>query len=132
MYICSNEHRDEMLNSISDLYKDAHGVRPRGINYGAMSNDQLSDEWSWLCVLAGEAAQEEHDSELRAVEAFESEIERFRTNAISGSRLDALRWMFDAYDIEFHYSNISEFVYELGLPFSFERILYTEITGLEV
>ena len=40
--------RVEVLGFISDLYKEAFGVRPRGINYFEWSVEELRTEWKRL------------------------------------------------------------------------------------
>ena len=44
--------KEQFLQCISDLYKDAFGVRPRGINYNEWTRDELHAEWKRLEKIA--------------------------------------------------------------------------------
>ena len=44
--------KEQFLQCISDLYKEAFGVRPRGINYSEWSVEELRTEWKRLEKLA--------------------------------------------------------------------------------
>jgi hypothetical protein len=44
--------KEQFLQCISDLHKDAYGVRPRGINYHEWSVEELRTEWKRLEKIA--------------------------------------------------------------------------------
>ena len=44
--------KEQFLQCMSDLYKDAFGVRPRGINYSEWSLEELKTEWKRLEKIA--------------------------------------------------------------------------------
>jgi hypothetical protein len=62
--------RHELEAAIWDIYKDVYGVRPRHINWKAMSNAELEDYYE---SLAG-TLREEFEAQEKAKEAEEAEI----------------------------------------------------------
>ena len=46
--------KKEFLQVMSDAYKDAHGIRPRGIKYSEWSLAELKDEFLTLCKIAAD------------------------------------------------------------------------------
>jgi len=52
MAIIDTWTKEQFLQCISDLYKEAFGVRPRGINYSEWSVEELRTEWKRLEKLA--------------------------------------------------------------------------------
>jgi len=48
MAVIDTWSKKEFLQVMSDAYKDAHGVRPRGINYSEWSLKELKDEFLML------------------------------------------------------------------------------------
>ena len=85
-------YRDEMLQTLWDLFKDVHGVRPCGMSY---------DRWS-LTDLEWEVAmlQRQLDDDLR----WEREMEDRAINACmdcgASDIATAMRWLEEAYDME--------------------------------
>ena len=43
--------KKEFLQVMSDTYKDAHGIRPRGIKYSEWSLVELREEFLSLCKI---------------------------------------------------------------------------------
>jgi len=78
-----------------DAYKDAYGVRPRGIITSSWSLEDFNKELELLgaTIQQGEAAQRE--DEARAVVKFTKRIQDV-IEAGSGDRETALRWIHDA------------------------------------
>ena len=84
--------KDELVQILWDLFKDVHGVRPRGMNYDrwsvtdlewqvAMLQNQLEDDLRW-----------EREQEDRAINA---------CMEVGASDIaTAMRWLEDAYDME--------------------------------
>jgi len=84
--------KDELIQTLWDLFKDVHGIRPRGMDY---------DRWS-LTDLEWEVAmlQQSLDDDLR----WEREQEDRAINACMDSGASdiatAMRWLEEAYDME--------------------------------
>lgn len=78
----------------SDLYKDAHGFRPRSslANYSAAELDSL---WEFTCAAVERAIEHEKECEARALEALKAQIQE--TIALgAGDEKTAMRWILDA------------------------------------
>ena len=81
--------RYEMETQYSDLYKDVYGVRPRGVNFSAMSYEDLSEETAHLMrELEQQAAYEaEYQARQDEIEA-EQELERLAWLAEQPEKID--------------------------------------------
>jgi hypothetical protein len=98
-----------------DMYKDAYGFRPRGIDTSAWTLEQFEDEFKSL----GEAIDREETarkaSEAEAVAKFEQHV----TNTIcmgAGTREVALRWIMEASSANGDWEYLC---YDLGLPYHY-------------
>lgn len=114
--------RQELLSIISDMYKDAHGVRPHGL-YSNFSVDDLRQECLVLQVAVERAIQEEEEYKDRMVKQFESDI-TLSMRYGAKTREDAIRWIlvaneFDDYDLH----DADYLAYSLGLPYSYAQEL---------
>ena len=85
-------YRDEMLQTLWDLFKDVHGVRPRGMSYEKYSVTDLEHEVARL--------QRSLEDEIR----WEREMEDRAINACmecgASDIATAMRWLEEAYDME--------------------------------
>lgn len=82
-----------------DLYKDAHGVRPRGIDTTGWDEKDFDQELNYLqgCIDVNHAARLE--DEARAAAAFEQRI--VETVALGAwTRDNAVRWIHEAEDTQ--------------------------------
>ena len=98
-----------------DMYKDAYGVRPRGIDTSAWTLDDFTSEF----VVLGQAIEREETArqaaEAEAVEKFEKHV----INTIcmgAGDRVTALRWIMEASDAN---GDWEYFCYCNGLPYRY-------------
>lgn len=81
--------RYEMECQYSDLYKEVYGVRPRGVNFSAMSYEDLSEETAHLMrEMEQQAAYEaEYQARQDEIEA-EQEAERLAWLAEQPEKID--------------------------------------------
>ena len=98
-----------------DMYKDAYGVRPRGIDTSTWTLEQFEAEFKEL----GQAIDREEiarkASEAEAVEKFEKHV----TNTIcmgASDRVTALRWIMEASSANGDWEYMC---YDLGLPYRY-------------
>jgi hypothetical protein len=98
-----------------DMYKDAYGFRPRGIDTSTWTLEQFQDEF----VILGQAIDREETarkaSEAEAVAKFEQHV----TNTIcmgAGTREVALRWIMEASSANGDWEYLC---YDLGLPYHY-------------
>ena len=100
-----------------DMYKDAHGVRPRGIDTSTWTLQDFQLEFASLQeVIVREEAQRKV-AEKEAVDKFEQHV----TNTIcmgARDRETALRWIMDASNANGDWEYLC---YDLGLPYQYFR-----------
>lgn len=98
-----------------DMYKDAHGVRPRGVDTSAWTLADFHKEFEYLAkVIDAEETQRLAD-EAEAVKKFEQHV----INTIcmgAGDRATALRWIMDASSAE---GDWEYFCFLNGLPYHY-------------
>jgi hypothetical protein len=100
-----------------DMYKDAHGVRPRGIDTSTWTLQDFQLEFASLeAVIVREEANRQV-AEKEAVDKFEQHV----TNTIcmgARDRETALRWIMDASNANGDWEYLC---YDLGLPYQYFR-----------
>lgn len=85
-------YKDEMLQTLWDLFKDVHGVRPRGMGYEKYSVTDLEWEVAMLQRSLEDEIRWEREQEDRAINAcMEAGADDIAT---------AMRWLEDAYEME--------------------------------
>ena len=107
--------RDQLAATHYDFYKDVHGIRPRWMNYDAMSEEDLEKELDLLTkesevVFAREKAEQEaamHDFEMR-----------MQNLLMSGAknRAMAIRWLHEANGTD---GDNDYLCYHMGLPYGY-------------
>lgn len=104
--IKSQEDFNECLMYVSDLYKDAYGIRPRGYNFSKFSFGELERFMNDICVTIEEEVAYEKEVENKAIEDVMS---------MGVDKETALRWLdqADAYfmygDDEFYQDSIDKY-----------------------
>jgi hypothetical protein len=109
---------------VSDLYKDARGVRP-GTTFWEMWNECLPAGkqlvWDNLCRELDEAMAREKEEQRLAIANFEKSVQNIMLSG-AGDRKTAIRWIVDGLDVDGDYSYAC---YKLGLPYE----MATELKG---
>jgi len=88
--------RQEELHSIFwDMYKDAHGIRPRGIDTSNWTELAFTKEFEYLATMIQDGNMQRVAAEGKAVASFEKHV---RTLIAQGAkdRAMALRWIHEA------------------------------------
>lgn len=107
--------REQLEAFIWDTYKEAHGFRPRWVNFADMSYDEL-EKFAIQCDKdAKEAYEQEKQAEAEALQKFEAEIFYLQTMG-AGSREDAIRWKLQAEGLDNEYDG-DYICYCLGLGY---------------
>jgi len=100
-----------------DMYKDAYGVRPRGIDTTDWSLEQFEKEFEFLGKVIEQEEIARKAAEAEAIEKFEKHV----TNTIcmgARDRETALRWIFDASQAD---GDEEYFCFLNGLPYGYFR-----------
>jgi len=100
-----------------DMYKDAYGVRPRGIDTSTWTLEQFEAEFEGLGVAIEAEEKSRKESESKAVVAFTQRInELIKVGAKDYDT--ALRWIHEAEDTQ---GDDEYLCYTLGLPYQYFR-----------
>ena len=100
-----------------DLYKDAHGVRPRGIDTSTWSMEDFRKEFEYLGSVIDAEEILRKESEANATVVFEQRIDSLIKMGAK-DRATALRWIHDAEDTM---GDDDYLCYTLGLPYQYFR-----------
>ena len=100
-----------------DMYKDAYGVRPRGVDTSAWTLDDFTSEF----VILGQAIDREETarkaSEAQAVTAFERRVAELLNTGAKDYDM-AMRWIHEAEDTQ---GDNDYLAWTLGLPYQYFR-----------
>jgi len=106
---------ENALSIFSDVYKEAYGVRPRGVDLSALSLSEIESEIEHLSEVAHARVEVEREAEAVAVAQFEAHVaDVIATGA--GCREAALRWIHEAEETEGDWERLA---WALGLPFGY-------------
>ena len=100
-----------------DMYKDAHGVRPRGIDTSTWTLQDFQQEFASLQEVIVREEANRQVAEADAIAKFEQHV----TNTIcmgARDRETALRWIMDASNANGDWEYLC---YDLGLPYHYFR-----------
>ena len=99
-----------------DMYKDAYGFRPRGIDTSSWTLEQFQDEFVILgqAIEAGEIIRKE--AEAKAIIDFENRVQNLMHSGTNRERVVA--WLMDA---ECANGDFEYFCYTQGLPYQYFR-----------
>ncbi len=102
----------------SDLHKDAYGFRPRGeafARWNAMTPAEKQVEWDRLIDVMEYEEREERNAQWKAMMIFEELVEK-TIEAGAGDRETAVRWLFDAAEVD---GDVDYFCWHNGLPYGY-------------
>jgi hypothetical protein len=98
-----------------DMYKDAYGFRPRGIDTSTWTLEQFDAEFEGLGVAIDSAEQERKTAEAQATEAFERRVAEMLTLGAKDLEM-AMRWIHEAEDTN---GDEDYLAWTLGLPYRY-------------
>lgn len=107
--------KEQLASTHYDFYKDVHGIRPRWMNYDAMTEEQLEAELDQLGKEAEVVWAEEKAQEERSIAEFEVRVQTL-IDAGANDRATAVRWIDDAYDTN---GDMDFLCFHLGLPYGY-------------
>jgi hypothetical protein len=107
--------REELESIFWDMYKDAYGVRPRGVDTSAWDEATFAAEFNYLQDLIAKNEQERKIEEHEAAHAFEMRVQSVLACGAK-DRAMALRWIHEAEGS----NGDDEFLcYLVGLPYRY-------------
>ena len=108
---------EQAQSTFWDMYKDAHGVRPRGIDTSAWDEATFEAEFNYLQDLIAKNEQERKIAEHEATHAFEMRMLSLLASGAKDREM-ALRWIHEAEGS----NGDDEFLcYLVGLPYQYFR-----------
>lgn len=110
--------KDQLAATHYDWYKDVHGVRPRWMNYDAMTEADLEAELDQLSKEAEVVAREEAAQEAIAIAKVEARITDLIQSGAK-TREVAIRWIMDAEGAD---QDADYCCFLLGLPYGYLEI----------
>lgn len=108
-------HRDQLISIYSDVYKDAYGCRPRGMNFAGETDQMIEQHINHLSEIVARQESEREAAEQAAAERFEKRVAQ-TIEAGAGDRETALRWIHEA---EGTAGDAEYLCYRLGLPYNY-------------
>lgn len=112
--------RSEAISMLSDIYKDAYGMRPRTVyNYDAMSIADINAEIDVVHAVSMENMKEEKAHELRCETSFK-ELVQDTIGYGANTEKTALKWLLDGHlgGNEVDYFEIEGFLYHYGIMYT--------------
>jgi hypothetical protein len=100
-----------------DMYKDAYGVRPRGIDTSSWTLEQFEAEFVILGQSITEAEIERKNTEEKATVVFEQRIQSL-IQLGAKDRATAMRWIHEAEETN---GDDDYLAWTLGLPYQYFR-----------
>ena len=100
-----------------DVYKEAYGIRPRGLDTSTWTEDDFRFELQNLQTVIADNERQRREDEARAVVKFCKRIEE-TIRAGAGDRETALRWIHEADGTN---GDDEYLAYQNGLPYGFFR-----------
>jgi len=98
-----------------DMYKDAYGVRPRGIDTSTWDEATFNAEFDYLVDLIGKNEQARQIAEQEAAHAFEMRVQSIMACGAK-DRAMALRWIHEAEGSD---GDDEYLCYLVGLPYRY-------------
>jgi hypothetical protein len=100
-----------------DMYKDAYGVRPRGIDTSAWTEEQFEAEFRQLGMTIADNDRERKEAEERAAHDFEMRMLGLLQSGAKDRDM-ALRWVHEAEGSD---GDDEYLCYLVGLPYGYFR-----------
>lgn len=109
------ELRDELAATYYDFYKEVHGIRPRWMNFDAMTVEELEADLKRLQEDADIMYARQLEEEGEAVFKFEKHVQLIIESGAK-DRETALRWIMDGSDANGDWDYLA---YLNNLPFNY-------------
>jgi len=99
-----------------DMYKDAYGVRPRGVDTSGWTLEHFEAEFASLATAIEQAEVQRKTAEAQAIAKFEDTVANLMHTGTNRERVIA--WLMDA---EGANGDFEYFCFTQGLPYSYFR-----------
>jgi len=109
---------EQMACQYWDMYKDAHGVRPRGIDTSSWTEEDFLKEFEYLGKVIDREEELRKESEAAAVVRFEARVASIMEMGAK-DRAMALRWIHEAEGSD---GDNEYLCYCVGLPYGYFKV----------
>ena len=109
--------KEQLAATHYDFYKDVHGIRPRWMNYDAMTEEQLEQELDQLGREADAQRIEEEQRHKMNTSILENRIQALIESGAK-TRENAIRWLHEAHDTN---GDDEYLCYLLDIPYGYFR-----------
>ena len=99
-----------------DMYKDAYGVRPRGVDTSTWTLGDFQNEFEYLGSVIEAAEADRKDAEAQAIVRFEDRVTNLMHSGTCRERV--IEWLMDA---EHANGDHEYFCFTQGLPYGYFR-----------
>jgi len=108
---------EQAQSTFWDMYKDAYGVRPRGVDTSGWTLADFDAEFEGLGVAIDAAEQERKTAEAKATDAFERRVAELISTGARDLEM-AMRWIHEAEETN---GDDDYLAWTLGLPYQYFR-----------
>lgn len=109
--------KEQLAATHYDFYKDVHGIRPRWMNYDAMTEADLEKELDQLSVESERQRVEEEARQKMSIAVLENRIEALIKSGAK-TREGAIRWLHEAHDTN---GDDDYLCFHLDVPYGYFR-----------
>ena len=109
---------EQMACQYWDMYKDAHGIRPRGIDTSSWTEEDFLKEFEYLGQVIDREEELRKESEAAAVVRFEARVASIMEMG-ARDRAMALRWIHEAEGSD---GDDEYLCYCVGLPYGYFKV----------
>lgn len=109
---------EQMACQYWDMFKDAHGVRPRGIDTSTWTMDDFTREFEFLGRVIDANEYQRKEDEAEAIVAFEKRVQDLLGMG-ARDRAMALRWIHDAEETR---GDDEYLCFSVGLPYGYFKV----------
>lgn len=106
-----------------DMYKDAYGVRPRGVDVSSWTEQDFELQFEKLSSVIEDDIAQERLAHERAAVAFEQSIESFISSGAK-DRESAIRWIAESESCLFNNGSVDHemLCFKMNLPFNYFEV----------
>jgi hypothetical protein len=113
---------------LSDFYKEAWGIRPRGVYKEWWTKDELEAEYQHLGDICTQNRICERNAEKQALIEFKQLIQK-TIQLGAGDRETAIKWLVQAEGLEFNSYDLEYFFWGYGLSYRLQKTWTKALTS---
>lgn len=112
--------RESLEILLWDLYKEAHGFRPRGMNMHEMSVQELKDKIAFCEKIVIESIKADEAEWEKCISTFEQEVSSYLKSYPGSNRKEAVDYIVARINGDGSYFDLNDFKINYGLPYYYD------------